>query len=383
MVTHVTQIPEPPVPDDPPVVFHQKASDSFAGLFTAIPQMNQQADGIEQIGVQAQAAKERAIQESDAALGYRNEAQAAKALAQTASGTSAENAGQSIAAKDQAVAAKEQAQAAAASAVNRVAKTSDTGAALLPEGTTAQRPKNPSEIPGEGLLFRGNKTSGRPEFFNRDASGWESIGTAAALTATTSKTDGTPGRALRVDDFGLGRTGVSLGTYNLTESQAFNGFQFEGASSAPGSPSDGDGGSYTLNMFSPDGFYGIQIGSPTARQTFRVRSKINGVWNPWRSLWDSGNFSPSHIFGVNQLQKNVTTARLPGVIYTNTTPTPIVLQITGQSGSSGTQIELLLNGEWVWFAVQGTVTGQVSTTVIPAGVSYRLQATPIRVMEFS
>jgi hypothetical protein len=100
MVTHVTEISTPPTPADPPAEFEQKAAKVWSELHQAVPQMNQQADEIEQIGAAAQVAKERAIQESDAALGYRNEAQAAKDLAQAAKATAVENAGQSIAAKE-------------------------------------------------------------------------------------------------------------------------------------------------------------------------------------------------------------------------------------------------------------------------------------------
>lgn len=383
MVTHVTEISTPPTPADPPTEFEQKAAKVWSELHQAIPQMNQQADDIEQIGADAQAAAGRAIQEADAALGYCNEAGAARDSALPAAAAAAENAGQAVAAKVQAEQARDAAQAAAASAVNRVAKTSDTGAALLPEGTTAQRPKYPSEIPGVGLLFRGNTTSGRPEFLNRGAATWEAIGTAAALTATTGKTEGTTGQALRVDDFGLGRAAASMGTYNLSEEQLFTGFQFEPASAAPGSPADGDGSSVAVNMCAPGGAYALQIGGALGRSVLKFRNKVDGVWGLWRTLWHDGNLSPAAIFGLNQTQKDVTSSRLPGVVYTNPSPRPIVLQVTGQSSAPGTQIELLLSGSWVWLAIQGSVTGQTSTTVIPAGVSYRLQATPIRVMEFS
>ena len=177
MVTHVTQIPEPPVPDDPPVMFHQKASDSFAGLFNAIPQMNQQADEIEQIGTEAQAAKERAIQESDAALGYRNETQAARDAALPAAVTATDMAAQAVTAKEQTEEFRDEAQTAAASAVNRVAKTSDTGAALLPEGDNGQRPATGS-IPAGALVVRGNIQDPavyKAEYWDRVAAGWEAF----------------------------------------------------------------------------------------------------------------------------------------------------------------------------------------------------------------
>jgi len=157
--------------------FHQKASDSFAGLFMAIPQMNQQADEIEQIGAQAQAAKERAIQESDAALGYRNETQAARDAALPAAVTATDMAAQAVTAKEQAEDARDDAQAAAESAANRVAKTSDTGAALLPEGSDAQRPVTGS-IPAGAFVIRGNTQSPANyflEYWHRGVSAWQAF----------------------------------------------------------------------------------------------------------------------------------------------------------------------------------------------------------------
>lgn len=175
MVTHVTEISTPPTPADPPAEFEQKAARVWSELHQAVPQMNQQADDIEQIGAAAQAAKERAIQESDAALGYRNETQAARDDALPAAVTATEMAALSVTAKEQTEGFRDEAQAAAASAANRVAKTSDTGAALLPEGNDAQRPATGS-IPAGALVMRGNTQDPadyKPEFWDRVAAAWE------------------------------------------------------------------------------------------------------------------------------------------------------------------------------------------------------------------
>ena len=82
MVTQVIEISTPPTPADPPAEFEQKAAQVWSELHQAVPQMNQQASEIEQIGADAQAAKERAITEADLALGYRNQAGLARDAAQ-------------------------------------------------------------------------------------------------------------------------------------------------------------------------------------------------------------------------------------------------------------------------------------------------------------
>jgi|GEM_PF-2994292 len=187
MVTHVTEISTPPTPADPPTEFEQKAAKVWSELHQAVPQMNQQADDIEQIGAEAQAAKERAIQESDAALGYRNETQAARDAALPAALTATDMAAQAVTAKEQAEDARDDAQAAAESAANRVAKTSDTGAALLPEGNDAQRPVTGS-IPAGAFVMRGSTQAPadyQPEFWNRVAAAWQAFASRPWVAAIT------------------------------------------------------------------------------------------------------------------------------------------------------------------------------------------------------
>ena len=206
MITHVTEISTPPTPADPPTEFEQKAAKVWSELHQAVPQMNQQADEIEQIGADAQTAKERAIQESDAALGYRNETRAARDAALPAAVTATDMAAQAVTAKEQTEEARDEAQAAAASAANRVAKTSDTGAALLPEGNDAQRPATGS-IPAGALVMRGNtQTVGDyiAEYWDRGVSAWMTFASriwvgvqiTAAINALQTTIDGWLGFAI-------------------------------------------------------------------------------------------------------------------------------------------------------------------------------------------
>lgn len=173
MVTQVTEISTPPTPADPPGEFEQKAAKVWSELHQAVPQMNQQADEIEQIGADAQTAKDRAIQESDAALGYRNETRTARDAALPAAVTATDMAAQAMAAKEHAEVARDDAQAAAQAAVNRVAKTSDTGAAILPSGPASERP-DPADYAGK-FLIRGGE-HGQPEYYDSTANSWVTFG---------------------------------------------------------------------------------------------------------------------------------------------------------------------------------------------------------------
>lgn len=186
MVTQIDPISTPPTPADTPADFEQKASQVWGDLFKAVPQMNAQAQEIEAIGQAAVAVGQSAQEDSDAALGYRNESRAARDAAQgyqtAASGfsaaagvarTGAESAASSAA--DAAGRADASAAAAAGVLANAVQQTSATGAAVLPEGPDAQRPATGS-IPAGALLIRGNTQAPaeyKPEFWDRAAAVWK------------------------------------------------------------------------------------------------------------------------------------------------------------------------------------------------------------------
>lgn len=203
MITIIDQISTPPTPADTPADFEQKASQVWADLFKAVPQMNAQAVEIAAIGQAAVAAGQSAQADSDAALGYRNEARAARDAAlgyQTgASGYSAAagvaRTGAESAASD-ADAAAGRAETAAAEAestlANAVQRTAATGAAMLPEGTDAQRPATGS-IPAGSLLVRGSTQTPddyKPEFWDRAVAVWKVIADRSWVQAITNALSG-------------------------------------------------------------------------------------------------------------------------------------------------------------------------------------------------
>jgi len=104
-----------------------------------------------------------------------NSASAASTSATNASNSATAAASSATAAAGSATSAASSATAAAASAAeaaNKVAKTSDTGSAVLPKGTTAQRDGTPQS----GYL-RFNTTTGAPEIYN--GTSWGSVGGGA------------------------------------------------------------------------------------------------------------------------------------------------------------------------------------------------------------
>ncbi|MDR3005195.1 MAG: hypothetical protein LBV14_13290 [Acidovorax sp.] len=116
----------------------------------------------------------------------------AAAASQTAAETSEANAktsennaaGSATSAANSAAAAAKSAEDAANSAIGQVVKkTSETGAAILPEGTYQQRP---TDIPNVGLVMRGSTTTGVPEFYSRQVNEWVKFGTPDFSTVPTT-----------------------------------------------------------------------------------------------------------------------------------------------------------------------------------------------------
>lgn len=110
---------------------------------------------------QATNAASSASAASTSATNAASSASAASTSATAAAGSATSAAGSATAAA-----------ASAAEAANKVAKTSDTGSAVLPKGTTAQRDGTP-----QSGYFRFNTTTGQAEMYNGSA--WGSVGGGA------------------------------------------------------------------------------------------------------------------------------------------------------------------------------------------------------------
>lgn len=169
MVSTVTPIPDPPTPSDSPSEFDRKAYAAWAGLKISIPEMNTLGGEIQTIGNSASSSATSAQEHAASAYSNAQSSGVSEANAKTYSETATAASATAVVAKNDAVTAKDQAVAAAADAQNRVPMTGSTGAAIVPSGTTAERPS----IPASGWLQRFNTTLGLGEFYNRAASAWD------------------------------------------------------------------------------------------------------------------------------------------------------------------------------------------------------------------
>lgn len=110
------------------------------------------------------------------------------------------------------------------------------------------------------------------------------MGSASTLEATSSQTDATTGRSLRVGDWGIGSTtGVNKNIY--ADQHVENGFH-----QAPGST-----GSGWFNQFAPMlvmarvGTQCAQIQVVPSTGLAGIRGKEGSTWTPWYTLYTTGN----------------------------------------------------------------------------------------------
>lgn len=155
------------------------------------------------------------------------------------------------------------------------------------------------------------------------------LGTAAALTSTVSTTDSTPGRALRVGDFGWGaQTAVTATDANLIEASGI----YSIGSGTLNVPAGAGSGSmlfhmnYTVNTGNRTATQEVVSRSAPARKFWRAR--VVDVWGAWveaaasgvnssitaltgltarpsfggNLAWDAGNFDPSSKINKDQSQ---------------------------------------------------------------------------------
>ncbi|VAL31653.1 tail fiber repeat 2 protein [Enterobacter hormaechei] len=158
--------------------------------------------------------------------------------------------------------------------------TADDVGALPAKGTAEAAKKLDTARKIAGVGFDGTKD------ISLKTSNLDDAGTAATKDVTTSSTDTTDGRVLRVGDFGLGAiAGVSVSDANNIN---FNGFFNMSAEGIHGPVANQVSEiihcQYNQNT-------GRQIGWRAGRpdEPLRHRTKMNGEWQGWIKLYDSNN----------------------------------------------------------------------------------------------
>ncbi|GAB7489561.1 phage tail protein [Enterobacter hormaechei] len=158
--------------------------------------------------------------------------------------------------------------------------TADDVGALPAKGTAEAAKKLATARKIAGVDFDGTKD------ISLKTSNLDDAGTAAAKDVTTSSTDTTGGRVLKVGDFGVGAVaGVGLTDANNIN---FNGFFRMSAEGVHGPVANK---ASELIHCQYDQNTGRQIGWRAGRpdEPLRHRTKMNGEWQGWIKLYDSNN----------------------------------------------------------------------------------------------
>ncbi|WP_171857878.1 phage tail protein [Enterobacter kobei] len=158
--------------------------------------------------------------------------------------------------------------------------TADDVGALPVKGTAEAAKKLATARKIAGVAFDGTSD------ITLKTSNLDDAGTAATKDATTSSTDTTAGRVLRVGDFGLGAiAGVNVSDANNINYNGFFNLSAEGIHGPVANQvSELIHCQYNQNT-------GRQIGWRAGRpdEPLRHRTKMNGEWQGWIKLYDSNN----------------------------------------------------------------------------------------------
>lgn len=232
------------------------------------------------------------------------------------------------------------------------------GATLAGLGTVSVENVVPVEKGGTGSS---NKDTARSNL---------GCGSAATLAAASSKVDTTEGRALRVADHGVGATKETI-TGELAALVAASFFQ----SSEP-NPSDwptGQGGyPMGLNFYRSSAVraqLAISYGSSTSGAGVYYRQSAGGL-TTWSRLLEAGE-----ALGQKQTWKNMTSSRVLGTTYTNTTTKPIqIVALVGPSSAANVTPRFTIDampiaGNYTSGANQYTLT---ASCIVPPGSTYNL-----------
>lgn len=166
------------------------------------------------------------------------------------------------------------------------------GSALAnPFSTGAQTSAKFYADPGR-YVVRAFKDGLTQEFTDVDIGGKavrEDLGSAAYLTAAVGQSDSTIGRALKVGDFSLGKTGALINLPVATLDELNINGAFSVAGNTPGWPFGGSGGVVTHRSHG-DGLFSVQEVAEAQSERIAVRFRqVTGSWTNWGLVYHSRN----------------------------------------------------------------------------------------------
>lgn len=209
------------------------------------------------------------------------------------------------------------------------------------------------------------------------------LGTAATRDVTTSKTDTTEGRLLKVGDFGVGEPIILTSSDDLNDIMS-PGIYSHSLGNAPANTPVVYAGMLTVFIGDPSNFV-VQVWrrrEGQAREFQRTFDPNSGVWTDWVEFYNTGNLPRP--LGVGQTWQDVTSSRAAFTTYTNTTGRPIFVAVREGLPPPGStsDLKLYVDGKVVsFFAVAAAGSGTeihnaiTVSGIVPPGSTYRIEYT--------
>lgn len=177
---------------------------------------------------------------------------------------------------------------------------------------------------------------------------------------TTSATDTTAGRVLKVGDWGIGGDLPVLSGGDLLADDDYYEYYITAATNAPAGAPTTSG--YVKKETRSSSFRKVTFTPFNLSTGPWVNVCNNGVWAGWVELYHSGNLPA---LGVGQTWQDLTASRSGGVTYTNTTGRPIQIAITC---ASGTNVVTTIDGVERGQSSGGSVS--TGSYIVPNGSTY-------------
>ena len=196
------------------------------------------------------------------------------------------------------------------------------------------------------------------------------IGTAAASDVTTSSTDTTAGRLLKVGDFGIGSSSVIVSGSDANTISATGSYYLSSGLNIPFA-----NGHLKYERISD--LYGYQTfvsGTADTSDGFWVRRENAGVWGEWKKIYHTGS---EQQIGVNQTWQDVSASRTYNTTYTNTTGKPIMVSCGFTLPVGAYSRYILVDGLKVAEDANGYGANNAFrlTAIVPNGSTYLVNAT--------
>lgn len=239
-----------------------------------------------------------------------------------------------------------------------------------------------------------------------DGADWAAIGTAAIRDVTTSSTDTTAGRVLKVGDFGIGGNNPRVNSFDANDllpgqRRSWSDSFTEADAVSVNLPALGGGPTsaraWHVESMGSESSRAVQyatenFGSGTTRGRTFIRVKHDATWHPWQEIIRTSSLLQAtgsstafpmsqksvsdQLIGVGKTWSNVTATRAWDTEYTNTKGRTLPIAVIVRDTAGGNlSAKLFIDGELHSEVYTSASFTQTLCADIPDGSTYELKRT--------